>query len=142
MVAPAVVGTAGGLGLCPGVVVDELGEAALDLAGRTVPPGCLGGEHDLERVVGVLGPRERGPAALDAVDEVPEPLRPRPAGVALRMDAPGALLVPPQLPALGRPVVAEQLDRPLFAVDLDRRRAVALHREAGRHDGEARAAEV
>src|SRR5439155_23683877 len=134
MVAPAVVSEMGRFRLDPELVVHELGEAALDRPRDAVAAGRLGGEHDLERVIGVLRPRDRRPARLDAVDEVPEADGPLPVRLALRMDAPGALLVAPELPALGRPVVPEQLDRALVAVDLERGRAVLLHREARRHD--------
>ena len=50
--------------------------------------------------------------------------------------------VAPQLVALRRPVVAEQLQHAGRAVQLDRGRAVLLHREAGRDDGQPALAEV
>ena len=61
-------------------------------------------------------------------------------GVSNTCHAPTSVL--PQLVALGRPVVAEHLQRAVGAIDLQRRRAVSLHREAGRHDAEHVVAEV
>src|SRR5438094_10619150 len=100
--------------LDPTLVVHELGEAALDRPSDAVAAGRLGGEHNLERVIGVLRPRDRRPTRLDAVDEVSEADGPLPVRFALRMDAPGAFVVAPELPALRRPVVPEELDRALL----------------------------
>src|SRR5262249_29853550 len=110
-----------GLSVLPGVVVDRVGEVAVDGAGDAVTARRLRGEDDLERVVRVLGPRDRRPAGLDAIDEVAKPFRPLPVRIAVGIDPPGRLLVAPQLPTLRGPVVAEQLDRALAAVELDRR---------------------
>jgi hypothetical protein len=68
--APSVVGVAVVLGRDPLVRVDGIREAALDRPRSAVTARGLRGEHDLERVVGVLRPRHSRPARLDAVDEV------------------------------------------------------------------------
>src|SRR4249919_2840084 len=115
MVAAAVVRMAIRLRVDPRLLVERVREVALDLPGNPVAAGGLGREDHLERVVGVLRPRDRRPPRLDAVDEMPEPLRPPPVRIALGEEAPGRLVVPPELPPLGSPVVAEQLDRPLAA---------------------------
>src|SRR5438034_9764065 len=116
--------------LDPTLVVHELGEIALDRPRNAVAACRLGGEHDLERVIGVLRPRDCRPARLDAVDEVPEADGPLPVRFALRMDAPGAFVVAPELPALGRPVLPEEPNRALLAVQLERGRAVLFPRRA------------
>ena len=48
----------------------------------------LRGEHDLERVVGVLGPRDRLRAGLEALDEVAQAVGPRPRRVGLGVQLP------------------------------------------------------
>ena len=117
-------------------------EVAGDLPRTPVGGRRLRGQHDLECVVRVLRPRDRLAAALDAIDEVAQTLGPLPARIALGEQLPRAGAVAPQLVALGRPVVAEQLQHAVGAVQLDRGRAVLLHREARRDRGEARVAEV
>src|SRR4051812_33483893 len=99
MVNALIVRTMSCLGLGPCLAVHELGEVALDRPRGAVAPRSLRGEHDLERVVSVLGSRDRRPARLDAVDEVPKPFGPLPVRIALRMDAPRAFVVAPELPA-------------------------------------------
>src|SRR5581483_3740537 len=123
MVRAAVVAVALLLGRLPGRVVDRVGEVALDRTGAAVATCRLRSQHDLERVVGVLGPRDRAPPRLHAVDEVTQPLRPLPLRVRVGVDPPAALLAAPELPPLGRPVVAEELDRAVAAVELERGRA-------------------
>ena len=99
-------------------------------------------QHHVEDVEGVLRRHRRLGAGGDAVDEMAEPVGPRPRVRRALEDLPGADAVLPQLVALRRPVVAEHLDRAFGAVDLERRRAVLLHREAGGHDAEDGVAEV
>ena len=123
-------------------VVDRVGEAALDRACDAVAAGRLGGEHDLERVVGVLRAGHRGPSRLDAFDEVAQPLGPLPVGIGLGNTRQAPTSFRHSSHPSGRPVVAEELDGALAAVDLDRGGAVSLHRESGRDDREARVAEV
>src|SRR3954451_178543 len=97
-----------GLSLDPRVAVDELREIALDLPCPTVAAGGLGGQHDLEHVPGVLRAGDRPAAALDAVDEVPETVVPVPLRIEILVDPPGSLVVAPELPAFGSPIVAEE----------------------------------
>ena len=103
----------------------RLGEARADLARPAVGARRLRGEHDLERVVGVLGPRHRLGPGLDALDQMAQAVGPGPRRIGLRVDLPDAGVVAVELVPLGRPVVAEQLQHAVRPVELDRRRAVA-----------------
>src|SRR4051812_28594923 len=117
------------LRLDPRVVVDKRREVALDLPRRPVAAGGLCGQDDLERVPRVLRASDRPAAALDAVDEVSETVGPLPLRIGIRVDPPRSLGVAPQLPAFGCPIVSEELNGAGIAVQLDRGRAVLLHRE-------------
>jgi hypothetical protein len=99
-----------------------------------ITTGFLGLDHDLERVVAMLGRDDRPRIALNAFDHVAQPIGPGPVWVGLAIELPGPDLVLPQLVALGIPVVAQHLDRSGAAIDLDRRAAILLHRKAGRDD--------
>ncbi len=118
------------------------GKVLGDRTSLSVPAGGLGGEHDLERVVGVLGPRHRLRAVLDAVDEMTQAVGPGPGRIGLAEHLPGAVAVAPELESLGRPVVAEHLEDAVGAVQLDRRRPVLLHREPRRDRREPAVAEI
>src|SRR5258706_12950296 len=93
-------------------------EIARDLPRAAVRSRRLRREHDLERVVGVLRPGHGHAVLLDAVEQMPQPLGPLPARIALGEQLPGAGAVAPELVALGRPVVSEHLQHAFASVQL------------------------
>ena len=78
----------------------------------------------------------------NALDEMPQAGGPRPQRLAFLVDFPYLAFLGPSLETLRRPIVAEQLQDAVRAVELDGRAAILLHREAGGDAGKSAVTEI
>ena len=78
----------------------------------------------------------------NALDEMPQAGGPRPQRLAFLVDFPYLAFLGPSLETLRRPIIAEQLQDAVRAVELDRGAAILLHREAGGDAGKPAVTEI
>ena len=77
-------------------------------------------QHDLQTVQGVFRLMDRPRSGGNALDEMPQAGGPGPQRLAFLVDFPYLAFLGPSLETLRRPIIAEQLQDAVGAVELDR----------------------